>query len=121
MNTHELVMRRAIKTVEKYERSLSEKGIPAYMHTAVIGYVLHGWHPGDFLHAVISNNLTEAAGHADAINQPLLWNYCNWFYNHAPADCWGSADSFARWQQLRTRPIPANVRVTYSDINEDLK
>lgn len=71
--------------------------IPGYMHDSIEEYVQLGVKPGDFLCAVISNNLKEAVMYADDINLSNLPAYVNYFYNYAPLECWGSRIEMERW------------------------
>jgi len=56
-----------------------------------------GIEPGSFLLAVLSNNLTEAFGRADYINQQSMKDYCSFLYNYAPRGCWGSKETVNEW------------------------
>jgi hypothetical protein len=71
--------------------------IPAHMREAILAYVERGRLMGDFLRAVVSNDLSGAVGRADAQNLPLLPVYVRWFYNRAPAGCHGSPDAVKAW------------------------
>jgi hypothetical protein len=84
-------------TEEYLYRSLKEAGVPEHDHCGIVRYVLHGIEPGGFLTAVITNNLKESMGKADLENRRALFNIVSWFYNHAPADCWGSAARMSAW------------------------
>jgi hypothetical protein len=53
--------------------------------------------PGDFLCAVLKNDLAEACGRADRINAPLLPAIVAWLNMHAPATSWGSAAVVEAW------------------------
>lgn len=75
--------------------------IPARMQASLRRYVLHGVRPGDFLQAVIANNLRAAVGHADDENLPLLKLYVQWFYNVAPPGCHGTAANMQEWMTAR--------------------
>lgn len=55
-------------------------------------YIEDGIEPGGFLSAVLQNNLCEAAGRADLYNRRRLFEYVQWLYNDAPANCWGSPE-----------------------------
>jgi len=59
-----------------------------------------GSHPyvGDFLRAVLSNNLKEAVMRADAYNLVTLPAIVNYVYNRLPFDCQGSPEIVAAWQ-----------------------
>ena len=63
------------------------------MHGGIIRYYERGIPPGDFLCAVINNDLREACGRADDVNKNRLFNYMMWFYNNAPMGSWGRANA----------------------------
>jgi hypothetical protein len=71
--------------------------IPERMQEGIKRYVIDRLSPGDFLVAVITNNLKNAVGHADDENLPLLPLYVRWLYNRAPSRCHGSPAAFAAW------------------------
>jgi hypothetical protein len=71
--------------------------VPEYMRPALIDYVNDGVPPGDFLKAIICNDLKEAVGRADDINVCNIPAYVNYFYNHAPHSCWGSKSAMDSW------------------------
>ena len=70
-------------------QSLQKCGIPDYMHSWIIRFYENGVPPGEFLTAVIDNDLRAACASADDTNRHLLFNYMMWFHNHAPAGTWG--------------------------------
>lgn len=71
--------------------------IPDRMMGGITRYIEHGIKPGDFLTAVISNNLTDACGLADEENLENLRAFVGYFYNEAPHDCWGSPEKMKDW------------------------
>lgn len=71
--------------------------LPAHMIDHVSGYVLVGQPPGDFLWAVLCNDLMEAAGRADASNQRALFLYAAFLHNHAPSECFRSRARVVTW------------------------
>lgn len=75
--------------------------IPARMQEALRRYVVQGIKPGNFLTAVITNNLRNAVGYADEENLPLLKLYVQWFYNVAPGGCHGTAANMQEWMAAR--------------------
>ena len=79
----------------KYEFQIYE--VPAHMREGVKRYIHTRTRPGSFLQAVISNNLKEAVMLADGKNMFNLPAYINYFYNHAPHDCWGSEKEMEAW------------------------
>lgn len=80
-------------------------GIPDYMVGGIVRWIENGIHPGDFLAAVISNDLKEACARADETNQELIFNYVQFFYSWAPSQCWGSPEKVATWRGLGARPV----------------
>lgn len=57
---------------------------------------------GDFVLAVLSNDLTEAVGHADQYNMatiPAIVSYC---FNHLPSESWGSREKTRAWAQAHS-------------------
>lgn len=76
---------------------LTEYGVPSHMHGAIIRYVEEGIPPGDFLSAVINNDLKEACARADNTNKHNLHTFVMWFYNQAPMYCWGRANAVRDW------------------------
>jgi hypothetical protein len=74
--------------------------IPQHMRDALVRWVERGSVPGDFLQAVIKNDLRDAFGRADSENEPLLKVYVQWFYNVAPAGCFGR-EALGSWRGIR--------------------
>lgn len=75
--------------------------IPEHMQQALRRYVLEGIAPGDFLTAVICNDLRNAVNRADAHNYPLLRTYVLWLHNVPPGSCWGSPANMEEWMRAR--------------------
>ena len=76
-----------------------EYRIPERMRPGILRYINKGVIPGDFLQAIITNNLREAFARADDENRHIIGNYVKLFYCHAPAGCWGSVDAMRYWQE----------------------
>lgn len=85
------------------EISLFDAGIPEYMHGGIVRYITDHNPPGDFLRAIITNNLKESFRCADETNQVIIHKYIHWFYQYAPSNCWGSEENYKRW--LRKDPF----------------
>lgn len=77
---------------------------------ALIRYVLHGDQVGDFLSAVISNELVEAAGRADAENIVILHVYAAFLHNVAPGASWGSREAMRSWRGIGEFSDPLSLR-----------
>uniref|UniRef100_A0A6H1ZC41 Uncharacterized protein n=1 Tax=viral metagenome TaxID=1070528 RepID=A0A6H1ZC41_9ZZZZ len=52
---------------------------------------------GDFLRAVLENNLVLSFGYADDDNRRDLQEIVRYVYNEFPADCWGSCEKVNNW------------------------
>lgn len=80
--------------------------IPDYMASGIRRYIDEGIAPGQFLTAVITNNLRNAVWYADDENQANLPAYIAYFYNEAPASCWGSPEKMGAWlTERKAHPI----------------
>ena len=76
-------------------------GIPDYMAESLVTRYIGAHIPeGSFLAAILCNDLMEACRRADATNQRLLFNYCDFLYNYAPPACYGSPEKYAAWINL---------------------
>lgn len=71
--------------------------VPAHMMLSIQRYIHKKIKPGDFLTAVICNNLSEAVGRADAENLLNLPAFASFFYNESPLICWGSKNKMNAW------------------------
>ncbi len=71
--------------------------VPEGLRGGLLRYIVHGIRPGDFLTAVLSNDLAEACARADDLNRHRLFDICFWLYNHAPSPCWKSPKNVAAW------------------------
>ncbi len=56
---------------------------------------------GDFLYAVLTNNLAESIGCADEENLRDLVEIVRYIYNHIPYISWGSKEKVAAWLAQR--------------------
>ena len=64
-------------------------------------YIEDGVPTGDFLRAVLSNDLFEACGRADDFNAAALWHIVAWIYNEAPRQCHGSPEAVDSWLERK--------------------
>ncbi len=71
--------------------------LPEHMQEAARRYIEEGEMPGDFLVAVLENNLTRAFGRADEVNRSAMWQWCLWLHNEIPMGAWGSAANVLAW------------------------
>lgn len=71
--------------------------IPERMMGGMKRYVNDKVKPGNFLTAVIQNDLCGALGQADDENMRNLPAFVGWLYNEAPMACWGSKERMHNW------------------------
>lgn len=90
-------------TATQFEYPVSEwftgeyAAIPERMQEGLKRYVIDRLRPGNFITAVVRNDLRDAVRCADDENLPLIPLYVRWFYNVAPARCHGSHEACAAW------------------------
>ncbi len=77
--------------------------LPKHLQNALREYIERGHIPGDFLTAVLSNNLMGAFSLADEISKPALGDILQFLWNAAPSACWGSKEFMTRWSSHRGR------------------
>ena len=70
---------------------------PANVAASLAAWIDKGRHGGDFLDAVLSNDLAKAVPTADTTNRPLIPEIVQWLYNEAPVGCWGNSDKVQDW------------------------
>ena len=75
------------------------EALPEHIRAGVQRYVERGIIPGDFLQAVICNNLKESFERADDINQNRMFDIVKFFYNEVPGSCWGSKERMMKWNE----------------------
>lgn len=73
--------------------------IPEAMLDGIALYLNFGILPGSFLRAVISDSLSEACAHADAVNLHNLPAYVTYFFNEVQSEAWGSKEKMIAWSE----------------------
>jgi len=86
-----------LEEAKAIRQRLSETKIPGYMHGGIVRYIIAGIKPGDFLTAVLSNDLSTSAALADDQNRHLLFDYACMLHNVMPYQCWGSPMLVKQW------------------------
>jgi hypothetical protein len=71
--------------------------IPERMMGGIRRYIDQGIPPGDFLTAIICNDLKEAVSRADDENMRNLPAYVAYFVNAAPYISWGTRAKMDEW------------------------
>jgi hypothetical protein len=57
----------------------------------------YGVPTGDFLNAVLTNDLVEAFGRADEQNALDMHEIVKYIYNHMPSGCWRTKEKITAW------------------------
>ncbi len=77
--------------------------LPEHLQNGLREYIERGRIPGDFLSAVISNNLMGAFGVADDESKAALEDIIKFMWNAAPSACWGSKEFMKTWSRHQGR------------------
>lgn len=88
---------------KKFARTFEENHWPVGSDWQDIleGYIVHGWPPGSFFTAVLSNDLYEAACHSHPSNTwTAIVNLSKWLINMAPRQSFGSREKVEAWCKL---------------------
>jgi len=72
-----------------------------HMISGVKLYIEDHVESGGFLMAVIKNDLKTAIMRADSMNKMYIQEILWWFMEHAPHECWGSAEKAEAWLEKR--------------------
>lgn len=83
--------------LQTYMDKMEKYGVPSHTAPGLARYIVDRTPPGDFLRAVLSNDLKMAFGKADGTNQRYLFHIVNFLYNAAPMACWGSPEKYQDW------------------------
>lgn len=78
------------------ERSRFDK-LPPNLRAGFRAYIDDHHEPGDFIMAVLENNLRDAFGRADLVSRAALFDIVVFMWNDAPSVCWGSPEKVAKW------------------------
>lgn len=76
---------------------LNYERLPEHTREGARMWIENGVLPGDFLRAVLTNKLKESFMYADHINLARMFDIVSFWYNEAPADCWGSEEKVTKW------------------------
>ena len=81
--------------------SFGDYYIPKRMEPSILAYVNDGRLPGDFLTAVLCNDLEEACKRADGENLRNLPAFVAYFHNEIPGNIWGSREKVTRYVEAK--------------------
>jgi hypothetical protein len=71
--------------------------LPEHMREHARAYVEEHQPVGNFLAAVLANDLVDAFGRADADNRAAMADWAKWLWNDIPSACWGSREKVEAW------------------------
>lgn len=80
-----------------FERNGTQYRMPRRTFESIQRYVQYGVPTGDFLKAVLSNDLFGAFDRADEENWECLGDICRYIYNHIPSNAWRSIEKINNW------------------------
>jgi hypothetical protein len=86
------------------------------IRSALDRYAKDGCPVGDFLQAVLANDLMDALGRADDYNRETIWDICGYVYNEMPSGCHGSRAAYRDW--IANKAIQREHAGIASDIAE---
>lgn len=91
--------------------------LPEHLQAGIRRYIEEGLPTGDFLRAVLCNDLQSAVASADWINRPRLAEIVDWLVAYAPHACWGSPRKHDDWiaRHLLEGPLRRVVRLQPTD------
>ena len=87
----------AIEEENKLCAAMTELGLSQYCHAGMVAYITHGAQLGDFLTALIENDLMLAAVLADEFNVKKFREWSVFLRTNAPRACYGSPLTYKMW------------------------
>lgn len=83
--------------LEKLKAGIDYSLLPEHIQGGMKRYIERGIIPGDFLQAVIKNNLKESFFCADDVNAKRMRDIILFMHNEAPSQCWGDKAKLQAW------------------------
>lgn len=88
----EMTSEKIAEMLAEHKRLNPELPIADHIKAALDRYAYQRLPLGDFLTAVVENNLMEAMGRADSYNRATIYQICSYIYNELPSTCHGSPE-----------------------------
>jgi len=85
------------KAQERQRQEAEDRQVPEIVKESLDLYAKDGIPTGDFLRAVLENNLMESFGRADRTNRHCMFAILSYVYNHIPLACHGSPEKVDAW------------------------
>lgn len=80
------------KMVQEHQELNPERPIRPDIRASLESYAYAGRPLGDFLTAVVENNLFEALSRADSYNRATIFQIMEYIATRLPISCWGSPE-----------------------------
>ncbi|GIW60573.1 MAG: hypothetical protein KatS3mg087_1639 [Patescibacteria group bacterium] len=74
--------------------------LPKNLQDSLRLYLEKGIPPGDFLRAVLENDLINTVRFADRINRDKIYYLVRFIRFYVPVACWGSKENVQEWIEL---------------------
>lgn len=76
------------------------QSLPRHMQPGILRWIEDGVMPGNFLCAVLENDLLDAALHADMVNRARMCDFALYLHHYAPAGSHGSREAVETWHAM---------------------
>jgi hypothetical protein len=106
---------------EYFTLALTAEDVPVSQHAGLREYFVAHQPTGDFLRAVLENNLQDAALRADPDNRLQLRAIMMFLTHHCPPEAWGSAAAVDAWLRrwiLKTPPADDDAKIALAMAKE---
>lgn len=77
--------------------------IPEHVRPRMKRYLERGLRPGEFVVAVLENNLVQSVCRADRVNLAQIVEWAKFLYNEMPMESWGSKEKVNAWIKKRRK------------------
>ncbi|MCK9435013.1 MAG: hypothetical protein M0R32_09400 [Candidatus Cloacimonetes bacterium] len=71
--------------------------IPPHMLEDLNRYATDHVLSGNFLYALLSNDLSKSFSYADSETMNAMYDYVQYVFNYLPLQCWGSKEKVDDW------------------------
>lgn len=82
---------------ERVQKALNDDLLPERLHEPLLGYLIHGHHPGSFVEALLTGDMANAVNRCDHSDLVMLGFYFRFLVQHFPVQAWGDESRFRAW------------------------
>lgn len=93
--------------------AMADAKVPRHLREGLTRYFAHHVKAGDFLMAVLENDLTRAVFRADDESLAGLLHLMRFLHNDTPFDAWGSRERVTQWLAAKA-PGETNIVRTFN-------